>query len=251
MVEADGASGASQGSGSLRPTFIKNGPGGWLETHFKGAFSPPEFELSGKIETLADRSDSLGPKPLWAGYENLQDYPTATKNAQRRANAVRTKQTLGRTFTWLAKERMPNGIVEFGTAFGVSGMFWLAGLEMAQTGKFYTFEPNEIWAEIAKSNLEQISDRFLLTLGTFEENAAKVLSPATIDIAFVDAIHTGEFVYAQYEILKTSLQPHALVVFDDISFSKDMHDCWLDIAGRQEVLASLALNTRVGIIELK
>ena len=207
--------------------------------------------MSGKIETLADRSDSLGPKPLWAGYENVQNYPTTTKNAQRRANAVRTKQALGRTFTWLAKQRMPAGIVEFGTAFGVSGMYWLAGLEMAQSGRLYTFEPNEIWAEIAKGNLAQISDRFLLTIGTFEENAATVLSPSSIDIAFVDAIHTGEFVYAQYEILRTYLKPHALVVFDDISFSRDMHDCWLDIANRPEVLTSLTLNTRVGIIELK
>lgn len=234
----------------LSPTFIKRGEG-WLRSSVTDLFVPPNFEFVPKIEMLADRADKLGPQPLWSGYAELRSYPTDTRNTTRRANSVRTKTLLGRTYTWLAQQRAPDAIVEFGTAFGVSGMFWLAGLELARSGTLFTFEPNRVWAEIAQDNLKAISNRFVLTVGTFEDNAARVLKAGTVGIGFIDAIHTAEFVYSQYAILKQYLMPGAIVVFDDISFSAGMKECWLDIARQDDVVASLTFGTRVGLIEIR
>ena len=101
---------------------------------------------------------------------------------------------MGRFFSWLVTNRRPSVIVEFGTAFGVSGMYWLFGLESNGGGTLLTFEPNDVWARIAEANLVAIGRRFELTVGTFEENIDRNLSPGErIDIAFIDAIHTSEF----------------------------------------------------------
>ena len=83
-------------------------------------------------------------------------------------------------------------MVEFGTAFGVSGMYWLSGLESNNFGELLTFDPNEVWAEIARKNLSGISNRFQLVNGTFEDNIDAYLgSDRQIDMAFIDVIHTS------------------------------------------------------------
>ena len=71
----------------------------------------------------------------------------------------------------------------------------------------------------------------------------------TIDIAFVDAIHTSEFVTPQVELLITLLAPGGLIVLDDISFSDDMCQCWNRWAHDPRVAASVAVGNRVGILE--
>jgi predicted O-methyltransferase YrrM len=71
-----------------------------------------------------------------------------------------------------------------------------------------------------------------------------------VDLAFVDAIHTGDFVRAQYAILKRHMRPGGLILFDDIAFSDDMASCWAQIAQGDEVIGSARLGRRVGVIEV-
>lgn len=109
---------------------------------------------------------------------------------------------MGNLFANLVKKRKPSVIVEFGTAFGVSGMYWIAGLEANNYGELLTFEPNKVWAEIARKNLSAIGSRFQLVIGTFEENIDLYLGhDRRIDIAFIDAIHTSEFVIPQFKLV--------------------------------------------------
>jgi predicted O-methyltransferase YrrM len=142
-------------------------------------------------------------------------------------------------------------IVEFGTAFGVSGMYWLSGLQMNAFGRLLTFEPNEVWARIAGENLSVVSSRFELTVGTFEENIDRVLRPGeSIDLAFIDAIHTSEFVRPQFEAVVARLAAGGLVLLDDIDFSRDMRSCWDGIREDDRVAASVEVE-RVGVVELR
>jgi hypothetical protein len=96
----------------------------------------------------------------------------------------------------------------------------------------------------------RVSSHYRLTVGTFEENVESVLGGRRVDIAFVDAIHTGAFVRDQYSILRRHLRPGALVLFDDIGFSADMRDCWTGIAAGPEVISSARLGDRLGIVEV-
>jgi predicted O-methyltransferase YrrM len=129
-------------------------------------------------------------------------------------------------------------------------MFWLAGLEAVQQGWLYTFEPNEVWASAARGNLSAIGDRFTLTVGTFEDTMESVLPSRPIDLAFIDAIHTSEFVGPQFELVAARSRPGSLVILDDIDFSEDMHEFWLTLARQPGIRASATLGERVGIVEL-
>jgi len=236
------------GNSNIAVTPVKTGDG-WLATTLPRSFNPAAVDVS-PVRARAELTQRLGGRPLWKGYQDLEDYPYAT-SGDRTSEQVRTAEGIGAFYAWLAGKRRPEVIVEFGTAFGVSGMFWLTGLQIANGGVLMTYEPNEAWADIAEGNLRSISDRFALTKGTFEENAAATLAERSVDIALIDAIHTSDFVYAQYAKLGPYLKRDALVFFDDIDFSPNMRECWQDIAHRPEVAASVELGTRVGLIELR
>jgi predicted O-methyltransferase YrrM len=230
--------------------FIQDGPG-WLTRNLPARFSPPKPIDAELIEARAAETQALGAKALWNGYEAVRDYPRATSGSARSSDQVRSTASAGRLYAWLAAERAASTIVEFGTAFGVSGMYWLAGLKSNGTGRLLTFEPNETWAEIARGNLAAVNEKFDLVVGTFEDNIARMLKPGgRIDIAFVDAIHTSEFVFRQFAILLPLMQPGGLVLFDDIDFSDDMASCWQEVARDPRIVASATVDKRLGIVEL-
>lgn len=225
----------------------------WTHSHIDGdTFTAPEFDEIAAIEEAAIATDRMGKKPIWDGYAGVADYPHATgPDAGRSSEEVRTGAAVGRFYVWLVRQRRPAVIVEFGTAFGVSGMYWLAGLEANRDGHLYTFEPNTVWADIAAKNLARISGRFTLSRGTFEDQAGVLdENRAQIDIAFIDAIHTSAFVLPQMELVLQHAAPGALLVFDDIHFSDDMASCWRRIAEDPRFCAAFELH-HVGVVELR
>lgn len=237
---------------TLQIQWIRNNPS-WLSSHVKKSqVILPKFPLMTQIQNSIQESKLLGKLPLWEGYENLENYPTSTKNATRSVSQVSTGEMTGRFFYHLVCVKKPVTIVEFGTAFGVSGMYWLAGVEQNNTGELLTFEPNSIWAEIAQKNLSSIGTRFRLVVGTFEDYIDHSLKEnQKIDLAFIDAIHTSEFVFHQFDLVVARSSPNAIIVLDDINFSEDMTSAWETLANDDRVKASLAVSKRVGVIELK
>ena len=73
---------------------------------------------------------------------------------------------------------------------------------------------------------------------------------ATAQIAFIDAIHTSEFVGPQFELVAARLSPGGLVLLDDIDFSPDMRSCWEKIRADRRLSASVEVD-RVGIVEFR
>ena len=191
---------------AFRPTrpldckHIAKASGSWITQNIPQHFSPPAAKRAALIEARASATEAAGERPLWEGYASVKHYPRSTTGG-RSSNQVRTDERMGAFFTWLAAARAPETVVEIGTAFGVSGMYWLDGLELAGQGHLFTFDPNTDWASFARENLAAISDRVTMVSGTFEENASKALVGRNVNIAFIDAIHTSEFVYAQYAML--------------------------------------------------
>lgn len=203
------------------------------------------------IESQADQSQDAGPLPIWEGYSTVANYPRRSAlGATRTSNQVRTKSDTGEFFTWLVMQRRPKVVVEIGAAFGVSGMHWLAGLEINTSGHLFSFEPNKPWANIARRNLSTIGDRFTLTVGTFENNLHVVDDvDGSVDIVFVDAIHTSEFVNAQVNMILERAAPGALILLDDIDFSADMVNCWTHLSRDKRFVAAFEFG-RVGCLEL-
>ena len=86
----------------------------------------------------------------------------------------------------------------------------------------------------------------------FEDHAQQTLSNTKgIDIAFIDAIHTREFVEPQLEIVLKHCSDHAIILLDDINFSKEMSDLWDEVSRDNRFMATASLGNRVGIVEYK
>jgi predicted O-methyltransferase YrrM len=216
--------------------------GGWLGEHLTGRV--PHAPRKPHIEAAAAATNALGPQPLAHEYGEAGGVRTPA--------VVRSSPFAGDLYAWLVQQRRPRTVVEFGSAFGVSGMYFAAGLEATQNGHLYSFEINREWADIAERNIRSVCDRFTLTRGTFEDHVATVV-PGFIELALVDGIHTYEFVVRQFEVLKPRLSPGGLIAFDDIDFAKPgarMAEAWREIASCSEAVAAVEVQGRIGLVEL-
>ena len=243
--------------GALPLAWHRREPDSWLCQNLpERSLAVPALDRMREIERIASSINALGPQPLWEGYratyQHSPDVPWAQAALSRTPDQVRSQAEIGCLFAWLAATRRPQLIVEFGTAFGISALYWSAGLDQAGAGRLLTFEPNEIWHAIAAARLREFSSRATPVLGIFEEKIADYLKQGeTIDIAFVDAIHTSDFVTPQVELLITRLSAGGLIILDDISFSDDMRRCWQRWADDRRVAASVAVADRVGVLEFR
>lgn len=221
-------------------------PDAWLASQFAGQqVVPPVSRFNRKIEELAETTNQLGEQALWEGY------PTEDGRRTRLPNEVRTSGILGDFYSQLVVLKKPRTIVEVGSGFGVSGMYWAAGLEQLGEGELLTFEPNRTWADIARRNIGRVSNRFTLVNGMFEENIERSLPGGKqVDISFIDAIHTCAFVLLQMDLLLPRSAEGGLILLDDINFSDDMEAFWQEISTDSRFAASVALGHRVGLLEL-
>src|SRR5262245_59227067 len=134
--------------------WLKRDHDAWLTRRLaRDTVRAPNLKEAERPEATAARVNALGAQPLSEGYRAVyrQDanVPFAGEAMQRLPDQVRTKPQMGRLFAWLATERRPELIVEIGTAFGVSAMYWATGLQHAGRGKLLTFDPNPVWHRIA------------------------------------------------------------------------------------------------------
>lgn len=235
----------------LEIRWVQKNEASWLTSQLKGRVIKPSINpFSHQIEQIAKETNDSGPQPLWEGYQSGD--PGNKRGNTRKSNEVRTDSVMGDFYAELVRNRKPTIVVEFGTAFGVSGMYFLSGLEVNANGRLLTYEPNDVWAGFAKNNLSKISNRFQLTVGTFEENIDKHLGDnQKIDIAFIDAIHTSAFVFPQLDIVVNRSKPGTIILLDDINFSPDMEDCWDKVSKDPRFSASAFIGNRVGVVEVK
>lgn len=164
---------------------------------------------------------------------------------------MRTSYEVGNLYAHLVRSLKPTVLVEFGAAFGVSGMYFLSGIAEAGCGFLYSFEPNSEWANIAKKNMARISHLFQVTYGTFEDSVESVIEQdERIDLAFIDAIHERDFVMTQLEIVLARSSGQCVVMIDDIDFSDGMRSAWKDIAADARFANAVQIGNRVGVVEL-
>ena len=216
--------------------------GGWLGSHLRERV--PQAPRKREIEAVARTTNSLGVQKLDEAYGEV--------GGVRSPDDVRSSADLGDLYAWLVQQRRATTVVEFGSAFGVSGMYFATGLMAARHGHLYSFEINREWANIAERNIRSIGDCVTLTRGTFEDHVGTVV-PGPIDLAFVDGIHTYEFVMTQFHTLQPRMSPGGVIAFDDIDFKRPgarMREAWETIAADSHVTSAVEINGRVGLAEM-
>ncbi|WP_406815941.1 class I SAM-dependent methyltransferase [Mycobacterium sp. M23085] len=197
----------------------------------------PPAERKAGIEATAQATNKIGALPLAEAYGQ----PGAT----RKPKQVRAASWQGDLYAYLVGWQDPSIVVEFGSAFGVSGMYLSSAL---RHGWMYSFEINPSWADIAERNIKSVTDRYTLTRGAFEDHAGDI--PGPVDLALVDGIHTRDFVTRQWHILKPRMAPGGWVLFDDIDFNRGMGEAWLDVCADSHVVGAVEVSKRLGLVEL-
>lgn len=128
----------------------------------------------------------------------------------------------------LVRTFKPLMCLELGTCVGISSSYQAAALELNNKGKLITIEGAPSLAEIAKKtskklNLERISGK----VGLFRDVLPDLLPQIKpIDFAFIDGHHDGQATVNYFKQIYPFLSESAILLFDDISWSKDMRNAW-------------------------
>ena len=128
----------------------------------------------------------------------------------------------------LIRELKPSLCLELGTALGISASFQLAALEMNNKGRLITIEGAKSVAEIARENFKKLGlPRISVRIGKFQDILELVVNEIKpIDFVFIDGHHDKDATLNYFEKIYPSLSDKAILVFDDIRWSKGMKQAW-------------------------
>lgn len=139
-----------------------------------------------------------------------------------------TRPQFGELIFKLIRELQPENCLELGTSIGISGIYQVSALQLNQKGRFTTIEGAKAIAEIANTNIQKLSyPHFHVIHGKFNEVLSKILKKEeAFDFVFIDGHHDKDATKHYYEIIYPYLKENAVVIFDDIHWSKGMAAFW-------------------------
>jgi predicted O-methyltransferase YrrM len=154
----------------------------------------------------------------------------------------------GRFLMQLVRRLAPASCIELGTAWGVSGAYHAAALELNEAGTLVTFDKGPEWAREAETVFLELGlNRVDYCVGLLDDTLEPELSRiGTVDYAYVDADHEFEPNMRYFETMLPHLSPGAVVVFDDINLSSEMRRTWWAIREHEQVATSIGLR-RMGV----
>ena len=145
----------------------------------------------------------------------------------------------------------PELAIELGTCIGISAAYQSAALQLNGKGRLITIEGSEAIAGLAKKNIESLHlDNIDILCGTFKEVLPRIFEKiSAVDYVFIDGHHDEQATVDYFEYLLPYLSPGALLVFDDISWSRGMQRAWEKI--RKHPAVSFAVDLKmIGICKM-
>lgn len=137
----------------------------------------------------------------------------------------------------LVQFHQPADVLELGTSLGISTAYMAIA---APHSKIHSVEGDPRVASIAqqffqKNNFINIS----LYTNTFENFLANHDPSVRYDLVFIDGHHTGAAVNRYYQFISQLLNDTSIIVVDDIHWSHDMYNGWLELIARPEITQSV------------
>ena len=161
------------------------------------------------------------------------------KVSQILSHSVKAESSGQRLFK-MADMAEPGVILELGTSLGLSTLY----LAMARKkSKVYTLEGSPEIHQLAKQNFEKLGAKNIMALeGNFDLVLPTLLSTLPeVDFVFMDGNHQYDSTLKYWEWLLPKLSRKAVVVLDDIHWSKGMQDAWEEILKSNRVRISVDL----------
>lgn len=144
------------------------------------------------------------------------------------ANGGISTSKYSRLFQEIIRKFNCRNIIELGTSLGINTMY----LATSKPGvKVWTFEGCLPVAEIAEKTFRESGYENIEVLrGNIDTTLPEYLcSSGDIDFAFIDANHTYKSTLNYFDYLKSKLSGSAVIIIDDIYWSKEMTRAWQDI----------------------
>ncbi|MBT8400078.1 MAG: class I SAM-dependent methyltransferase [Rhodothermia bacterium] len=180
------------------------------------------------------------------------DYGTGNGRATERPTVTRTLREVvsysvprheGLALFNLVRALRPTQCLELGTCVGISAAYIAAAIDLNESGRLTTMEGGKDLARVASINFTRMNlGNVTLVSGSFQEMVPEVLPTLKpIDFAYIDGHHDGGATREYFRQIADKASPHAVVVLDDIRWSRDMHSAWKSIVADPAVVASYDL----------
>jgi predicted O-methyltransferase YrrM len=156
-----------------------------------------------------------------------------------------------RTIFQLVRRLQPSKSLELGTNLGISTAYLATGMKLNGSGRLISVEGSPALAKCATENLRALGlEKAEVVIGLFDEVLPTVLETLEqVDFAFIDGHHDEDATLRYFDLVKQKSARGAVLVFDDIQWSRGMQRAWKVIARDPQV--SLALDLfAVGIVFL-
>lgn len=140
----------------------------------------------------------------------------------------------------IVQKYKPGTMLELGTSLGITSSY----LALANPGaKLVTMEGAPAIATVAKQNFNDLGlSQIELVEGNFDETLSPVLSSlSSVDFVFIDGNHRQEPTLRYFQQLLNKINPHSILIFDDIHWSPDMEQAWAQIKANDAVRCSIDL----------
>jgi predicted O-methyltransferase YrrM len=149
---------------------------------------------------------------------------TVSKVYKRTASSIRDAEMIAE----LAAHVNGKTILEMGTAFGTTS---LAMHFAAHKSRIITLEGVPEIAAIAKGHFKKYeADNVILKTGRFSETLPLVVAgEKDLGLVFIDGHHSRKPTLEYLEMILPVLSDKAIVVLDDIYYSRDMIQCWSEL----------------------
>ncbi len=151
---------------------------------------------------------------------------------------------------YLAALAAPEGWrVELGSAFGI-GTIAICQAELDTQNPVDGIEFEDWRAEIANEGvIEILQGRAAVHPGRIEDVLPQQAPHRPkIGFAFVDAMHTYEATIGYHKLIESHATPGALVLYDDLAWSKHMERAWKDIVASPSVTDAIRIDRRWGLV---
>jgi predicted O-methyltransferase YrrM len=225
-----------------------------LTETFSSILTPEESDAVQLLESIRTRLECSNERIL------MTDYGAQAKNSAEQIARVVGDVAVqsSKPYRWalflfkLIRTFKPASCLELGTCLGVSGMYQASALRLNGKGSLVTLEGAESYAAIAKETFSSAGfPDIQIVVGRFQETlfvAAAQIAP--IDLVFIDGHHDGDATLRYFETLLPFCSAAAIVVFDDIHWSRGMTRAW-NVLRTDSRIAFFSDLSQVGIIFLR
>lgn len=130
----------------------------------------------------------------------------------------------------------PGRVLEIGSAYGVSALYMLAGLNPNGESILTCIEKSNYYCKFIPCLLDSFTNWNIIQSDALIKTAEEEFQLGLKwDVIFVDALHQKEFNIRLFDNLIKIISPGGLIIFDDIRWTSQMWDMWSEITQRPEV----------------